>query len=215
MKQYAASTTIQQLITDWDSYFNTNWENQLYDVVWNVDTAQGFGLDIWGRIVIVSRNLTIPDEISDNPYFGYTVTSGEQSWYPFNHGTFYSGENQTNTVSLTDQAYRVLILAKALSNISATDSKSINQALKQLFPGRGRTWVNDLGSMAMRFVFEFSLESWEKAVLVAGNVLPRPAGVSAYVFEVPANSFGFAEAAGSQTFNHGTFLSEGAITNVT
>lgn len=214
MKQYAASTTIQQLITDWDSYFNTNWEDQLYNIVWNVDTAQGFGLDIWGRIVVVGRNLTVPTSIPDIEYFGFNDAS-TQSWSPFNQESFYAGENQSNTVTLSDQAYRVLILTKALSNISATDSQSLNNVLSQLFPDRGRAWVNDLGSMAMRFVFEFALEPWEKAVLVGGNVMPRSAGVSAYIFEVPAETFGFAESGDSLPFNDGTFLSEGAITNVT
>lgn len=214
MKQYAASTTIQQLITDWDSYFNTSWESQLYSVVWDVETAQGFGLDIWGRIVVASRNLTVPTSIPDIEYFGYNDSS-TQSWSPFDQEAFYSGENQSNTVTLSDQAYRVLILTKALANISATDSQSLNSVLDQLFPGRGRAWVNDLGDMAMRFVFEFALESWEKAVLVGGNVIPRPAGVFAYIFEAPADTFGFAEAGDSLPFDDGTFLGDGAITNVT
>lgn len=38
-----------------------------YDYVWNVDTAQGFGLDDWGKIVGVSRYLQVPE----TDYFGF------------------------------------------------------------------------------------------------------------------------------------------------
>lgn len=210
MKQYAASPIIQKLIEDRRGYFGTNWQDQAYSIVWNVDTAQGFGLDIWGRIVVVGRQLQIPQ----TEYFGFN-TGDPQSWAPFGDESFYSGDGDTNSFTLADPAYRVLILAKALSNISATDSQSLNSVLQQLFPGRGRAWVNDLGSMAMRFVFEFPLADWEKAVLVNGNAIPRPAGVQAYLLETPLETFGFAEAGDSLPFNDGTFLSEGAISNVT
>lgn len=211
MKQYAASPVIQKLIEDRRGYFNTGWQDQVYNIVWNVDTAQGFGLDIWGRIVVIGRQLQIPN----TEYFGFSTGVSPESWNPFDQESFYSGEGETETFTLADPAYRVLILAKALSNISATDSHSLNNVLQQLFPGRGRAWVNDLGGMSMRFVFEFDLESWEMAVLTNGNVMPRPAGVLAYIFQVPSDTFGFSEAGDGLPFDDGTFLSEGAISNVT
>lgn len=211
MKQYAASPIIQKLIEDRRGYFETGWQDQTYNIVWNVDTAQGFGLDIWGRIVAIGRQLQIPN----TEYFGFNTTTPPESWNPFDQESFYSGEGSTQAFTLADPAYRVLILAKALSNISATDSQSLNSVLQQLFPGRGRAWVNDLGSMAMRFVFEFTLEPWEMAVLANGNVIPRPAGVLAYIFQAPLETFGFSEAGDGLPFDDGTFLSEGAISNVT
>lgn len=207
MKQYAASPVINRLISDRESYFPATWQEDFYNVVWNVDTAQGIGLDIWGRIVVIGRNIEVPAP----DYFGFNTSP--QSWSPFGQDSFYTGPTATQTVTLADPAYRVLILAKALSNIASTDSRSINRVLQQLFPGRGRAWVNDLGSMSMRFVFEFALEPWEKSVLVGGGVLPRPAAVGAKLAEIPVDTFGFAEAGDSEPFNQGTFLSIGAVTN--
>lgn len=211
MKQYAASPIIQQLIEDRREYFATGWQDQLFAVVWDVDTAQGFGLDIWGRIVVVSRQLQIPQ---DGEYFGFN-TGAPQSWSPFDEQSFYTGGGDTQTFTLADPAYRVVILAKALSNISAANSPALNLVLQQLFPNRGRAWVNDLGGMSIRFVFEFPLESWEKSVLINGNVIPRPAGVLAYILEAPEETFGFGEAADSLPFGDGTFLNEGALSYVT
>jgi len=209
MKQYAASPIIQRLNDDRYGYFHTNWPDAFYSVYWNVDTAQGIGLDNWGKIVVIGRQLQVPP----TEFFGFSTTP--QTYGAFGEESFYTGPDATSTFTLADPAYRVLVLAKALSNISAANSKSLNRVLSQLFPNRGRAWVNDLGSMSMRFVFEFPLEPWEKAVLTSGGVVPRPAGVFAYIMEVPEGTFGFGEAMDSLPFNDGVFLSEGAISNVT
>lgn len=63
MKQYASSPIIQTRIANRASYLSPEaWQQELYDVVLNLDTAQGFGLDIWGRIVGLQngRLLTVP-----------------------------------------------------------------------------------------------------------------------------------------------------------
>jgi hypothetical protein len=211
IKQYAASPRIQQLMTNMAAYLDpSQWTDEFYNIVWNVDSAQGFGLDIWGTIVGVDRYLNV----GSSTYFGFNTTPTE-SWQPFNQGPFYGGPAATSTFKLADNAFRVLILAKALTNVTETTAPGVNAVLQSLFPGRGRCWVNDLGSMSMRFVFEFALESWERAVLVSGEALPRPAGVHATIAEIPTSTFGFAEAgASAQPFNQGTFLSTGAVNDV-
>lgn len=209
MKQYASSPILNSLVDYRRGYFDNGWGDQFYSLVWNVDTAQGFGLDIWGKIVVVGRELQIPQ----TDYFGFTTTPN-QSWSSFGEYSFYSGPEATNTYILADNAYRVLILAKALSNISATDCKSLNKVLSQLFPGRGRAWVNDLGNMQMRVTFEFALDPWERSVLNNGKVFPRPAGVMMDMLESPAETFGFFEAGDCLPFNQGTFLPNGAVSNV-
>ena len=60
ISQFANSPTIVGLVTNMNAYIDQTANFQaFYDFVWNVNTAQGFGLDIWGRIVDVSRNLKI------------------------------------------------------------------------------------------------------------------------------------------------------------
>lgn len=205
MKQYASSPTIHRLVSDRKSYFPVAWQDQFYNVIWNVDTAQGVGLDIWGRIVGVGRLLQVPAD----DYFGFNTTP--QSWSPMGEDSFYAGPASGNAYTLADQAYRVLILAKALANIARVDASSLNRILRQLFPGRGRVWVNDLGRMTMRVTFEFALEPWEFAVLASSGVFPRPAGVGVKIAQIPPDTFGFAESGDAEPFNQGTLLSAGAI----
>jgi hypothetical protein len=211
MRQYAASPKIRQLISYHTDYFSVSWVDEFYDVVWNVDTAQGFGLDIWGRIVGIASGRYLKIEAGD--YFGFN-DSVSQSWQTLGNGVFFSGAAQTQTFELADQAYRTLILTKALANISDSAIPETNRVLQQLFPGRGRCWVNDLQNMAIRYVFEFNLEPWEVSVIKSDS-LPRPGGVQAMVLAAPSETFGFFEAGySSHPFGQGTLLSNGDLINV-
>ncbi len=207
ISQYAQSSTLVQLVQNMNQYFDQRVNFQaFYDYVWNVDTAQGFGLDILGRIVgINSRSVVVP---GTDPFFGFDDGTLSPSYRPFGEAPFYAEYTPSNTLVLSDDAFRTLILTKALANISATTAPAINQLLQNLFPGRGRAYVSDLGSMQMQYTFEFYLSPSELAILTYGDVLPHPAGVQAFVLQVDiSTTFGFAEmGADASPFGSGTFL---------
>lgn len=205
ISQYANSGSIRALIENMNEYIDPRVNiDAFYEMVWNVDTAQGIGLDIWGRIVGVSRLLQLT---SNQDTFGYLNDTFPYDWAPFNQGTFSTGDEVTQAYELADDAYRILILTKALSNIVATNAPSLNALLQNLFPGRGRAYVVDLGGMAMRFVFEFSLTNIEYAILTQSGALPHPAGVQYSVLVVPsAGLFGFQEQGSTvRPFDYGVF----------
>lgn len=207
LSQYANSPTLVQLIQNMNGYIDPSADiDAFYDLIWNVDTATDKGLDIWGRIVGLEngRKLTIPSaEIN----FGFNE-AGTASAAPFGSGVFYSGTPGTMTYLLPNEPFRTLILAKAIANICDGSTRSMNQLLQNLFAGRGRCYVNDLGGMQMRYTFEFYLQPWEQAIVTQSGVLPRPTGVLASMIQVPVpNVFGFAEAgtASAAPFNQGVF----------
>lgn len=177
ISQYANSPVITQLIENMDSYLDqtANFDD-FFDLVMNVDTAQGWGLDVWGRIVGVSRTLSVP---LPGLYFG-TEEAG-QTAQPFNQAPFYVGQQINNNFILTDSAYRILIFAKALANISDGSIPGINQILLNLFPNRGNCYVLDGLDMTMIYKFDFGLSSVELAIVTQSGVLPRSTGVSATV----------------------------------
>lgn len=208
ISQYGNSSTIGQLIRNMNTYLDPRADfDTFYDFVWNVETAQGFGLDIWGRIVDIGRELLIPD---DPLYWGFLEAFPGS--YPFGEQPFWDGTpGATNTYTLADDAYRRLILVKALSNITATNARSLNQLLQNLFADRGRCYVNDLGGMQIRFTFEFLLTSYEFAIMTQSGAIPRPAGVGASLFNTNAPVFGFSEAGPSAApFDQAPFVQEGA-----
>jgi hypothetical protein len=203
VSQYGASPTIQAIIESMNDSIDPRVNvAEFQEKIWDVDTAVGRGLDIWGKIVGVSRLLKIPANLNT---FGFSNSSIPQDWRPFGHGTFYTGNATSQTYLLPDDAYRTLILTKALANIVRTTSPAINALLRNLFPGRGRAYVIDSGSMTMRFVFEFDLSLVEYAILTQSGVLPHPTGVRYSVTVIPTGgTFGFEEQ-DALPFNDGTF----------
>lgn len=202
--QYANSPTLAQMIDSMNQFFDPSADfDAFYDYVWNVDTAQGFGLDIWGRIVGVVRTLTVPN--TELIAFGFKEGDAPS----FGEGAaFYAGGVNTTTYTLDDYSFRQLIFAKAFSNISNCSAASINQQLQNLFPGRGRAYVNDYRDMTMRFTFEFELEPFELAILLQSGAPTRPAGVDSVILQIDrSNLFGFAEG-GGQTFGNGVFYNQ-------
>lgn len=183
ISQYANSATIVTLIQNMDECIDPRTDfDTFYNYVWNVETAQGFGLDIWGRIVGVSRLLNVP---------GSTPNPGA---YEFTPGTY----------ELSDSQYRTVLLVKALANISNSTARSLNVLFSNLFATRGRCYAIDVGGMMMMLTFEFYLEPFEYVII--NTISPRPAGVLLNILQVdPTLTFGFKEALQFQPFDQGAF----------
>jgi len=174
ISQYANSPIILQLIENFYDYVDqTANMDAFYNLIWNVDTAQGIGLDIWGRIVGVNRVL----KVADIPFFGFTgpVTDSGDS---FNVDPFFSGTILTSNYALTDDAFRQLIYAKALTNISDGSTKSINQILINLFGDSGNAYVVDNNNMSLVYWFTFTPTPVQQAIIQQSGALPKPTGVA-------------------------------------
>jgi hypothetical protein len=143
---------------------------------------------------------------SFNLHQGWTETNQNQRG-----GAFYSGFGLTSNYSLSDEAYRKLIMAKAAQNLSSCSIADINQILLRLFPNRGNCYCADgyqggqwfgfqesitalpfnqgqfyageplNNVMTMQYVFDFQLSPVEMAIVSNSGVLPKPTGVIASV----------------------------------
>lgn len=190
ISQYANSPTILALVENFGQYFDpsTNIQN-FYLTLWNIDTAEGFGLDIWGRILQVSRVIPIPGSSGSFGFFNSDVPPDWQNFGNVNDSTaggpFFSGQVLGNSYKLTDDAYRVLLLTKAMANISATTGPALNALITNLFPGRGKCYTQDNGGMQMTYVFKFKLTTIELAILENSGVLTHPAGVGVSITVSP------------------------------
>lgn len=181
ISQYANSPTLQQLIQSFNGYLDQTANLvAFYDLIWNVATAQGYGLDVWGRIVgLGGRTL----QISAGRYLGFEEATGVSA-DPFNQSPLYLGAPVTSNYALSDDDYRTLIYAKALANICDGSIPSINAILMTLFVGRGNAYVADSGGMAMVYTFNFALTPVEVAIISQSGVLPKPVGVDATISEL-------------------------------
>lgn len=137
ISQYATSPRLVTLLDAIDDWFdpNANLEN-FYNFIWNVDTAVGYGLDVWGRIVGVSR--VVPWLNGNN--FGF-YEAGDRTG--FNQSPFWEAKPQRANFVLSDDTYRRVILTKAGYNITNGSIPAVNALLMFLFPRRGNAFVSD------------------------------------------------------------------------
>jgi len=141
ISEYANSPILTQLCENIDAYVDqtTNFSN-LFDWIWNVDSAEGVGLDVWGRIVGVNRVL----QVAASEFFGFDQQNPTvDNFGPGGDSPFYVGVPTTGNYALSDQAYRQLIFAKALANICDGSILAINQILMNLFGGSGDCYVTE------------------------------------------------------------------------
>lgn len=180
ISQYANSPIITTLILNFFAYVDqTRNINDFFNKIRNLDSAEGYGLDVWGRIVGVDRVLKI---VAGPRYFGFE--EGLPDYDPFNTSPFYSGQALTQNYALSDAGFKTLILAKAFFNICDGSIPSINAMLRMLF-GVRKCYVTDEGGMAMTYTFEFALSPLEVAIVTNSGVLPRPVGVTATIVMNP------------------------------
>jgi hypothetical protein len=172
LSQYANSPVMLAVIASFSAWLDLgNPFNRFYNLIWNIDTAVGHGLDVWGRILGVGRVLQVPS----GEYIGFEQQPEAQT---FGHGILFRGINLTNSASLTDDAYRILLMAKAALNITDASIPAINQILLTLF---GDGYVRDNLDMTMTYVFSAPLDPVQTSIVFNSGVLPRPCGVSATV----------------------------------
>ena len=200
LSQYANSPTLTGLIEKFNAAIDPSSDiQQFYNNVFNINSAVGQGLDDWGQIVGVSRNLQIT---TSQQYFGfaeaYVSANGTQNPAPFNNAPFYNGAYVTSTYQLGDNQYRPLIIAKAFANISNLSVPAINFLLMYLFvyyqnlyaavgyyvdgytldyDYTNYAYVKDGGDMVMTIVFNFQPTDLQLAILLNSGVFPRPCGV--------------------------------------
>jgi hypothetical protein len=181
LSQFANSPAILSLIESFNECVDPRANiDAFYDNVWNIETAVGYGLDVWGRIVGVSRVL----QVSSGEWLGFNEANDGTVETPFNVAPFYAGQAATGNYALTDDAYRQLILAKAAANITDGSIPAINAILMALFGEYGDCWCTDGQNMTMTYTFEFQLSPVQYAIVAQSGVLPRPAGVALTIVQI-------------------------------
>ena len=178
--QYANSAVLNQWLDFFSQWIDANQNiDAFYDMLWNIDTAVGYGLDVWGRIVGVNRVM----QIFTQQYIGFEE-AGILVSETFGHAPFYSGQPFVTTgFALSDDAFRLLILAKAAANIWDGSIPGLNKILRLLFPG-AVCYATDGLNLTMTYTFQFVLSAVQQAIVTSSGALPRPAGVSVSIVQL-------------------------------
>lgn len=196
MRQYSNAQTLRALLDSFDQWVDLDkFTADFLANVWDISTARGFGLDIWGRILGRDRYIQIEQTPGDNFGFDINATPGTQ-WKPWSQAPFYNGQSTgTTAFALQDDAYRQLLMVKAAANIASTDVPSINALMRAMFGHRGPSYVgyDPDTPMHIGYHFDFFPTSVERSIIESG-LFPQPAGTTVrYLYKTLTYApFGFA-----------------------
>ena len=175
IRQYFTSPRMRRILENFrDNLDATPFYDMLLDRIIDPRTAVSWGLDIWGRIVGVSRYL----DVGTDKFIGFEEAK-DITTDTFGYAIWYNGFDASGTaLYLTDDMYRKLIFAKAWANISDTSIASINGCLQMLFSDSGLIFAKDNFDRTITIIMDFTPDPSQIAIITKANVIPIAAGVS-------------------------------------
>ena len=201
LSQYSASPRLIALIEDLAKALSTEEDfKSFYQNIFDIDTAKGIGLDIWGRIVGVKRELNMTTEIGA-PYFSFKSMANKTARV-FNQAPFYYGALNSK-LTISDDAYRLYIKAKAMANISTGSLQELNAMIQKLLP-ECEIKLFRTAPMHLKLIVIGTITDYEKNILLSGTFPPIPTGVSLEVDLKRVKFFGFNET-DNTGFNRGPY----------
>jgi len=197
------AVNIQSLLESKNAWYETNqtefWNDWITNV-FNLETANEFGLSVWAQILGAPLSLIVPPNAG--PQFGFGPASNTRQ--NFNNGNF--GSSQAG-VGLTLAQKRILLQLQYYKLISRCTVPEINERVAAILGEFGSVYVLDGNDMEFTtYVFGFQPNSALQFVLENFNVLPRPAAVGIKFIISTRPAFGFGSF--NQNFNNGTFWAE-------
>lgn len=162
----------------------TQFWNDWYRDVFNIDTANDFGFAIWGRI------LGVPMSVELNPTTGRPVWGFGTNNKNFNNGGF--GRASSGTAGLSADQKRLVLKLRYFQLTHKPAVPAINRMLKRLFGQYGTVYVVDPLDMGpIVYFFLFTPPAQLRTILNNFDLLPRPAGVGVSVQVQVRPSWGF------------------------
>ena len=167
-----------------------DWINQAHEHFWstwvrdvfNLKTANDFGLNVWARLLDVP--LTIYRERQVQDVFGFG--SNHQN---FGHGGF--GRARGRELEVTVEQARKILLLRWFQLTSRPTIGNINQALAVVF-GDDVAYIQDNLDMSHTFFMFTQRPDYQTIDLLKHtDLLPRPAGVGSAFAVMPRAGFGF------------------------
>lgn len=185
--QYNDAARLQALLLQRQLWYDNNqsafWENW-YNDVFNLETANDFGLSVWAIILNVPLVANSP-EVPFRPSFGFGA----------HNLNFHDPSNfapaPSSAIMLTTEQKRLILRLRYFQLITRGTPFEINAFLKTLFGDQGPAYVLDGLDMTCEYVFQFFPPSKILFVFEHFDILPRPAGVELRILVNPGDSFGF------------------------
>lgn len=207
--EYNNSTNLLSLINAkqiwYDENFTQFWTDWYTDV-FNLQTANDFGLAVWSIILGLPLFINLFPE-NNKPIWGLADdNTGANGNKNFDNGNF---AYEQNGIVLTTEQKRIVLKLRYFQLSTRADVLSVNAFLKFVF-GDDVIYVLDGLDMSMVYVWLFEMDPVLLQALTLYDLLPRPAAVGIRYIPGLKPVFGLADddtgANGNKNFDNGTFL---------
>lgn len=185
--QYNDAANLQGLITAKQQWYNDNqqsyWQGWIANV-FNLDTANEFGLAVWSIILGLPNFINQSSPGPEVPIFGFDGSGGVN----FDNGIL--AEPNGSSVVLSIETQRTVLQLRYFQLCSSGTVPEINRFLAFLF-GPKMAWLIDNHDMTQTYIFNFPV-NWELAYTFNNlDILPRPATVGSAWIDATLSAFGF------------------------
>lgn len=225
--QYNEAANLQSLIEQKQAWYDINqsefW-NDWYTDVFNLETANFFGLSVWSIILNVPLFVPVDPEPNDKPIWGFnrivSFPTLENTYLNFNNSNF-STRGQVIVLTLEEQRFILRLRYFQLVSNGTTYTNEADVTKNSLYiPGinkflayltstsdidpNGNIYALDDLDMSMTYIFTFLISEALQQVLMDLDLLPRPAGVGIKYVVATGKIWGFGPF--NQNFENGNFI---------
>lgn len=182
--QYNSAQRLQSLISQKQAWYDVNhtqfWQDW-YNNVYNLVTADTFGLSVWSIILNAPFLINI-DDLS-KPTFGFNTDPSTNHNKNFTHGTFANVDESRIILSVEDQ--RIFLRLRYYKLVCRPTIPNTNQFLDLIFNDpngiyQGGAWAVDGFDMTMTYVFNCNISDSLFEAIQTYDMLPHPDGVLLY-----------------------------------
>jgi Protein of unknown function (DUF2612) len=178
--QYEESNNLRTLILNkniWTALYGTIFWESWYFNVFDLRTANLFGLTVWSIILDLPLFVPISDPNPAAPVWGFNelpfpLTNNNLN---FTHGNLAGALVVPN---LTEDEQRIALQLKYYQLVSRGAVTEVNQFLNYLFGSSGGAWMIDNFDMTITYTFNFTISPVLLSVIASYELLPKPAGVN-------------------------------------
>lgn len=187
--QYDDSPAITALARAEQAFYDSavvGFWNDWYRDVFNIDTANDFGLAVWARILDIPLEVIAPPTENTEVSFGFAPSGG-------NFGNSNFGRWREGNVALTRRQKRIVVRLRYFGLTHAPTLDNINRFLREYFwQDQSRVFVVDPLNMEY-VVYTFGQDPGAelKFILEKYDLLPRPSTVGTVYIITPRRAWGF------------------------
>lgn len=179
--QYNDAERLQSLIQqkqDWINNEQTQFWQDWFDDVFNLQTANNFGCAVWSIILDLPISTEAAPPPADNQQFGF-----DEYNLNFDNGNF--APNDPFQPILTVEQKRLVLRLRYFQLVTTGAIPQINRFFAFLFADMGEVYAVDNFDMTITYVFKFQPSDDVLFVLNLYDILPRPSGTAANILIDP------------------------------